>query len=943
MRQCGFQDPLSFVVSSILDFLVDRMATCSPLIQLTLVLGYLALLTGCGGGSPATVRLIDEIASAKIASPLSEAPALESVLADLKLLPEREPGSPICPQCTASGDTNCRLDNEGVLHCGLETGSFGLNFAIPAPSSGYTAIVFDVRSQHAGCVGLEIWDEAQRMRMTLPMVDSADWQSVPVVWASAPNASRVLMRLLRRRIAEPCRLAVRSVTSFELESDYELSLALLRARHPALGIDHGLGIARHGTFLPLADAKTVRPPFDDNFGSRETLLAPVPTNFRFRVRIPHRGRLLFSYGLSRESRIGDLVNFEILVTGEDGLERRLWSDRLELTPENWHWHEAVVPLDDVWGQTTELTLRTRSPTNQGFALWGTPTIDVPRHPDGPPNIILIAVDTLRADRLSAYGYPEVTSPRIDAFAKDGVLFETAISQSNWTIPSFAAIFTGRIVARHQLATFVQRLAPSTPTLAQILREHGWRTRAIIYHPALYNRLDQGFEVHFNVPKSIHLADENLRTALNWIRKIRDQRFFLFLHFSDPHQPFSQPDEFVPPASSASLRRFGFQLPLFIGTEFQKCESCMSGVRVAESAKSLARNLYDGEIRYVDDRIGRFFDELRELKLYEDAVIAFVSDHGESLWSHREFYAHGGTSQYNELIRVPLIIKPAAGDRYRRGAVVKTRVRAFDLMPTLLELAGIQLEEDELDARSLLPFLRSTNYVEIGRDRVAFSQSSASAALLNGRWKYIMPVGKGTDRANPRKPALRREVLYDLEHDPEEQNECSAEFPQIFRSMRETALEYLLRTVGGHFLLVLGDPAAVEQRLLVTCDPACSWDPLLQFGLERVTRAAADTAVFEGHGLGGGIRLFARFSSEPYATLSVSWAGEARGEPAESLAHLAVKDAIHFEEGLVGGLSRQPGPSAWILEAPDRMVVGKRTVSKMDLQQEEALRALGYLR
>lgn len=885
------------------------------------------------------IRLIDELATAEIESPLLEE-VRGNVRTDLERLKDKSVRTTDLLSRSMYRQRGCHLRGDGGLACGSEHGPFQVRFNFSTPPDTITLLVFEIRAPGSECVEFEVWDDSERHRRRLPG-DNTEWRPVTMLWPAPSGGSRIRALLAKRKVAEPCRLEVRSAMAHTLERSPELTLELLKGRHlAAADSDPEIGIARFGPFLPLGDAETVEPPYDDNFSSREALLAPTPTDLRFRLSIPHGGRLLFSYALSRESHLGDHVDFEIRATGESGPERLLWSQQLELTEDNWHWHEAVVPLEELWGQTARLVLRTQSPTGQGFALWGSPTLDVPRRDGDPPNVIVIAIDTLRADRLSMYGYSKATTPRLEEFARDGVLFEHAISQSNWTIPSFASIFTGQIVARHREITATGSSEASAVTLSQLLRDHGWRTQAILYKPILYQRLHRGFEVHFNVPRKGHRADQNLQKALDWLQRSADQRFFLFLHFDDPHQPFTQPQEFVRPASADLLSRFGLRLPLHIPPGLAKCDPCMADGVVAEPFKTLARRLYDEEIHYLDDRIGRFLDALRQRGLYNDAVIAVVSDHGESFWNHHDHFGHGGINQHAELTRVPLILKAPvlkapAREQYRRGAVVKTRVRAFDLMPTLLDLAGIEYAAGDLDADSLLPFLQPTDVPTPG-DRVAFSQGVSSAAMLMGHWKYILPVGRGIGAGHPGEPVLRAEELYDLSRDPDEMNNLSGVYPQILSSLRIETFEYLLRTVGGRFLLVQGALDHPKQGLIVACDVACGWDPLLQFGLERVATQPPNSAIFEGPGLGNAA-LFARVLGLP-AEVNL----RLYKKDDSNITPFTIATKVPYEKGIVGRLLRTEEPGAWLLEAPERAIANETTESRMSAQQEEALRALGYI-
>src|SRR5262249_41560817 len=152
-------------------------------------------------------------------------------------------------------------------------------------------------------------------------------------------------------------------------------------------------------------------------------------------------------------------------------------------------------------------------------VWGSPIINTLRSQGQPPNIILIGTDTLRADRLSLFGYRRRTSPKMTELASDGVAFSQTISPTNWTCPGFASIFTGLFPSRHQVTDYGPEspLSSSLTTLAEILRSAGWVTGAILYKTSLYSGgFDQGFDTFFDVPRDVVDADDNLRKALGWI-------------------------------------------------------------------------------------------------------------------------------------------------------------------------------------------------------------------------------------------------------------------------------------------------------------------------------------------------------------------------------------------------------------------------------------------
>jgi arylsulfatase A-like enzyme len=460
------------------------------------------------------------------------------------------------------------------------------------------------------------------------------------------------------------------------------------------------------------------------------------------------------------------------------------------------WHQALVDLSDYSGRSVELILRTSSATGHPHPMWGNPLVDAATPSAEPRNVILIAVDTLRADRLSSYGYAKPTSPNLDLLARDGVRFEHVVSNANWTCPSFASIFTGLVPARHGVVSLglATPLSAGFATLAERFQARGWATHSIAYKVPLYDGgFEQGFDVSFNAPRYYTSAADNLAEALNWLESSSHRRNFLFLHFNDPHQPFTQPPEYAnkfgPPPGG-----HGFQMPFNLADHVQRLGP-ESTDPDRERLRDVMRGLYDGEVAYVDAHIGAFLNALEERGLYDDAVIAFVSDHGEQQWERGE-YGHQAEMLGDEVVRVPLIVKDS-GDGRAKGKVVKTQVRAFDVMPTLLELAGIP-PGGELQAESLAALLAPG--APDAPDRIAVTESSrGSLALRNQDWKYILwtPTGE----------VQPCEALYDLRADAAEQHDLARSQPEVCSQMRVTALDYVLRNRSGYYLVAVGEAAA----------------------------------------------------------------------------------------------------------------------------------------
>ena len=284
----------------------------------------------------------------------------------------------------------------------------------------------------------------------------------------------------------------------------------------------------------------------------------------------------------------------------------------------------------------------------------------------PPNVLLIVVDTLRADHLGAYGYPLETSPNIDRFAAESLQFDYALSPAPWTSPAMASLFTSTYPSAHGVTRHVRAnqmpedaLSPDFTTLAEALSQAGYRTAGVTANA--WVSASRGYGQGFDRFETVDYAPAPEVNALAFaaIESLRDAPpFFLYLHYMDLHPPLDPPAEL--------LHRFEAELA--------------NHPPAHVSIERMAR--YDGEIAFFDQSLAALFAHLRELGLYQDMVIALVSDHG---FPHME---HGtgrhGFKLHNEDIHVPLLLKVPG----RTGEVDDT-VSTIDLLPTLLDVAGVE--------------------------------------------------------------------------------------------------------------------------------------------------------------------------------------------------------------------------------------------------------------
>jgi arylsulfatase A-like enzyme len=323
----------------------------------------------------------------------------------------------------------------------------------------------------------------------------------------------------------------------------------------------------------------------------------------------------------------------------------------------------------------------------------------------PPNVLLLVVDCLRADRLSAHGYHRPTTPNLDALAAEGVSFTRAFAQASWTRPSLPTLLTGLYPSEHALQEFSRgrdgavmspRLADEVTTLPEALKARGYATALVGEQAQLSRRfgLDQGFDhyrSHVGSAANIH------ELFWRWQRRPETASpFFAYLHYLELHWPY------CPPAAVRGTFDAGRSaLPPCRGWREQR-EQMERGeiVPTRDDVEAMAAR-YDEELLALDRELGRLFADLRAAGLWDDTLIVLTADHGEQFWEHG---AGGhGVALWDELLAVPLIFKPPAAWRSPRGAQVDHLVENRDLFPTVLAAAGAP-PVAAVSAPSLLPWL-----------------------------------------------------------------------------------------------------------------------------------------------------------------------------------------------------------------------------------------------
>lgn len=407
-----------------------------------------------------------------------------------------------------------------------------------------------------------------------------------------------------------------------------------------------------------------------------------------------------------------------------------------------------------------------------------PAVAARGNPNG-PNIILVTIDTLRADHLGCYGYKRPTSPFLDSLAAEGTRFADASSAAPWTKPSTATILSGYYPSRHGALYHGSLL--NTPdngkTLAEVFQEKGYVTAGFVSNPNIKKmfKFDRGFDEFFDSPAEDTLtqaavrdsvfgyilkelsryqfnwkyrndAAEINRHALAWLDNNKDRRFFLYLHYIDPHEPYSPPADYEK------------QFAQNHGWTFHNDRKRRVGV-----------DLYDGEIRYNDDQLKIVGDKLKSSNIWDNTIIIVTSDHGE------EFFEHGalghGFSLYQEVIHVPLLMR---GPGITKNMVVESPVGLVDLASTVLDVAQTGVTATG-DGKSFANLMRDPKFKSRDRlfleDEFGENEKDTRSFVINGLrmgpWKLVL--NERNAYRPPEDPRYGREELYNLETDPGEKS------------------------------------------------------------------------------------------------------------------------------------------------------------------------------
>ena len=499
-------------------------------------------------------------------------------------------------------------------------------------------------------------------------------------------------------------------------------------------------------------------PGPDGYDLRSGFFGAAGTRYRFDLEIGADATL--RVGLAGWAQAGDEtpVRFRVSARGRRGSTTLL--DKSLVPAAGTNWESVSVALGELGAGRFELELSSEGGSS-AWVGWAAPEVTwKPRRRLG-PNLILISLDTLRADRLGSYGYERrPTTPALDAFAARSLRFAKAISQAPWTKPSHRAMFSG---------SYPSFTKSEQQFLAFRLWQRRLRTVAIVGGGQLDKKF--GFATGFETYQA-DLWLQRPESVLELLRERPDRQTFLFLHTYEIHDPYTDL-RFAAPLPKGRVK-------LYFG------HNDRGRIRkdTTQDEKDYVEALYDGDLAYTDEQLAKLFALFEQEGVLDTSIIVITSDHGEEFWEHG-VWRHG-QSLYDDLLHVPLIVwlPPALRRDYAPAfpaangarAVIEDQVGLIDLVPTLFELLHFEVPAD-VQGRSLLPLLRGERLPQrplLGES--LYMMKVQKKSLRGERFKLIVPQGPAHSQPDPQAPAETE--LYDLIRDAAESTNIAPDFPRL---------------------------------------------------------------------------------------------------------------------------------------------------------------------
>lgn len=494
----------------------------------------------------------------------------------------------------------------------------------------------------------------------------------------------------------------------------------------------------------------------------------------------------------------------------------------ELDPKNDRdargWQRVDLDLTPVAGRTGRLVFRVTDvddvPDELDALLVATPRVEPASADAKAPayNVLLIGVDTLRADRMSAFGYDRDTTPALAALAAEGVRFDETRAQAPWTLPSFSSTLTSLYPSAHGAGRGGhdewEPIDPTTLALAEVLARNGYETVGIVANGLISPRygLDQGFD-SYRSAWSMESVQTDTPRVIDFVERHDATPWFLFWHIMDPHLPYDAPLEFRQKFTDPAYKgRFGGSRPNVPfqvldprpGRRWFAHEGPPKPPDLTPEDVQYVADYYDAEIAEMDAAVGRVLDALRANGQYERTIVAFVADHGEGLGDHGHY--HHGYTLFDDQVHIPMLLRiPGA----HVGRVIERPVAAIDLAPTLLGALGIAIPDTFQGVDRLAANAPADDHFFI---EYPTYDSSAEKGWIEGRFKYLHD------------PVFHTEALYDTVADPGELTNIVAAHPDVVERARVALDAFRVEHIDrGRFHLRVRGKAGQRLTVKVTTD------------------------------------------------------------------------------------------------------------------------------
>jgi arylsulfatase A-like enzyme len=469
-------------------------------------------------------------------------------------------------------------------------------------------------------------------------------------------------------------------------------------------------------------------------------------------------------------------------------------------PEDGRWVPYLADLAPWAGREVELRLETHCPGSSkrlsGAARWSVPLLTPPRSP-ADRSLLLITVDTLRADHLSAYGYARPTSPNMDRLARRGLRFTNAETVQSATWPALTSLHTSLYPSAHGVVWNGHKMPEGLTTLADVLHGEGFSTSAFLTnmtrgrHPGfarLYLSRDGG---------QAEMDESAVEQARLQLALERDRRFFMWVHLLSPHADYAPP-----PPHDAAFTRPGYSRVR--GEIDELADLRLRKVALRPSDVEHVVGLYDGEIAFVDALVGRLLASLEEMGLTQSTLVVLTADHGEDLHEHNAYFFHS-PSVYGSSMRIPLVL--ALPGRLSEGSATDHPASLVDLAPTALGLLGLGAP----------PSFQGMNLLPVGIlpdepvRRLVFGETNGQIFTARStEWRFIY----NPEKRNPEAPGgpypIAEAELYDQRADPLELENRAADRPDLVRAFTREILAWKSRTLLGARPGEGLDPEALEE-------------------------------------------------------------------------------------------------------------------------------------